>query len=296
MDQEDAGAPVHDGDHPGEQLFSEGIEAVEEEDLKRAASLFKAALAAGLSERDAILCRAELGYCYLGTDREDEGEALVEQALRDDQKGGHGFFELRDLRVPIFRLLEMRWMIRGSELYQQRRYAEQLEFARSKLALVSHISGEHLPLILFLASGAAYHLGDHDAWQGWLKRVLRAEIPSLDENDPARQQGLEIQREARRQLASAVRGSGPAPAQSQCWIATAVYGSGSDEVAVLREFRDAVLLPSRSGRIFVAVYYLTAPGTAKLIKRFRFLRRIADRWLLRGVVSWVKSRLHRQGF
>ena len=52
-----------------------------------------------------------------------------------------------------------------------------------------------------------------------------------------------------------------------CYIATAVYGSyDSDEVLVLRRFRDEILKPTKIGRKMVAFYYKYSPYLSKKLK------------------------------
>lgn len=66
------------------------------------------------------------------------------------------------------------------------------------------------------------------------------------------------------------------PAATQCFIATAAWGSDrAPEVAELRRFRDQVLLAHGAGRVFVDVYQQLSPPLAAFI---------ADRPVLRGVV------------
>jgi len=64
-----------------------------------------------------------------------------------------------------------------------------------------------------------------------------------------------------------------------CFIATASYGSSmSDEVMVLREFRDRYLLTNSTGRKFVKCYYRYSPPVARYIERndtFRTAARIS---------------------
>lgn len=67
-----------------------------------------------------------------------------------------------------------------------------------------------------------------------------------------------------------------------CYLATYVYGPQSDEVAVLRAFRDTVLLPNPLLRILVAAYYWTSP---------KLIRWLGHSLLFRKAVSAALDRL-----
>jgi hypothetical protein len=51
---------------------------------------------------------------------------------------------------------------------------------------------------------------------------------------------------------------------SSCYLATFVFGSGSEEVALLRQFRDEVLLPRRVLAGMVRLYYRASPRMVRL--------------------------------
>jgi hypothetical protein len=69
--------------------------------------------------------------------------------------------------------------------------------------------------------------------------------------------------------------------KSGCFIATAVYGSHSNEVVVLKSFRDNTLKNYFLGRLFIHFYYNISPYFVKTIESHHFismfLRRILDK-------------------
>lgn len=68
--------------------------------------------------------------------------------------------------------------------------------------------------------------------------------------------------------------------KSGCYIATAVYGSyDCPEVWTLRRFRDAKLLQSRCGRVFVRLYYAVSPSLVNRLGGSRWFSRLS-RFLL----------------
>ena len=59
-----------------------------------------------------------------------------------------------------------------------------------------------------------------------------------------------------------------------CFIATAVYGEKSEEVQLLRNFRDFHLLKNPYGKISVKIYYFFSPPIAVVLRKYRVLRKI----------------------
>jgi hypothetical protein len=75
---------------------------------------------------------------------------------------------------------------------------------------------------------------------------------------------------------------------SSCFIATATYGSPFEpEVQILRDFRDTTLLSTRTGKIFVKIYYRTSPPIARFIGQSDSLKKVT-RSLLKPIVGFVK--------
>ncbi|RJR16492.1 MAG: hypothetical protein C4581_09715 [Nitrospiraceae bacterium] len=78
----------------------------------------------------------------------------------------------------------------------------------------------------------------------------------------------------------------------RCFIATAAYGSYlSEEVQVLRRFRDECLLTNRAGRTFVRYYYEFSPSAADYISGHTTLKSII-RCMLAPVVYSIKYPLY----
>jgi hypothetical protein len=75
-----------------------------------------------------------------------------------------------------------------------------------------------------------------------------------------------------------------------CFIATAVYGTDTaKEIDILREFRDAVLLPNSLGARFVSLYYKTSPPIASFVSQHEVLRtavRVGFVDLIVAVLNW----------
>ncbi len=93
------------------------------------------------------------------------------------------------------------------------------------------------------------------------------------------------------QSAGPAAGVTDAPMKSGCFVATAAYGSAlAPEVAVLRRFRDGVLLRTGTGRRLVRFYYSVSPSAAAQIARSTTGRALA-RLLLRPIVRLCRHNL-----
>jgi hypothetical protein len=65
----------------------------------------------------------------------------------------------------------------------------------------------------------------------------------------------------------------PSETPGGCFIATAAYGTDTaEQLDILREFRDAVLLPNSLGAEFVSLYYRASPPIADFISQNEVLR------------------------
>jgi len=75
-----------------------------------------------------------------------------------------------------------------------------------------------------------------------------------------------------------------------CFVATAAYGTpGAEQILVLREFRDVVLLKSRVGSRFVALYYRLSPPIAEFVAGNEVLRTLVRELLVDPIVWLVEA-------
>jgi len=80
------------------------------------------------------------------------------------------------------------------------------------------------------------------------------------------------------------------PQEQACFIATAAYGTHlSQEVEVLRQFRDEFLITNPAGRALVAIYYKLSPPLARFISRHRTLRGVVRECLVNPAVALSKA-------
>ena len=85
--------------------------------------------------------------------------------------------------------------------------------------------------------------------------------------------------------ASANNGTFTITAPSQCFIATAAYGTPlHEDIDVLRDFRDEYLMTNPIGRAFVKMYYTTSPPVADVISENEYLRMIVREGLVKHLV------------
>jgi len=77
--------------------------------------------------------------------------------------------------------------------------------------------------------------------------------------------------------------------QKPCFVATAAYGTSmSEEIDILRQFRDKLLLGNPVGRAFVATYYKLSPPIAKSISEHQVLRTVVRECCVNPVVAVVR--------
>lgn len=74
----------------------------------------------------------------------------------------------------------------------------------------------------------------------------------------------------------------------RCFIASAVYGHDAPETALLRKFRDQVLLGSRAGRLVVRCYYALSPTVARWLAERPRAQALVRR-VLGGLLNQAKA-------
>src|SRR5262249_20727946 len=83
-----------------------------------------------------------------------------------------------------------------------------------------------------------------------------------------------------------------------CYLATYVYGSGSKEVALLRRFRDEVLLRRATLALLVSLYYRVSPRLIALFGNARWCKTLGAGILTPAVYlvrRWASRRVRQTG-
>jgi hypothetical protein len=87
-------------------------------------------------------------------------------------------------------------------------------------------------------------------------------------------------------------GEAPAKSKSNCFIATAAYGSSdAPDVQTLRHFRDERLAARPIGRILIVLYERLSPPAADFIAQRPWLRALARRLLVRPLARLVEIKM-----
>lgn len=74
-----------------------------------------------------------------------------------------------------------------------------------------------------------------------------------------------------------------------CFIATACYGDyNSEEVLLLRNYRDNVLLQNLSGKLFVKFYYFISPTLANSIARSDKAKAFIRNHILKSIIAKIR--------
>ena len=82
----------------------------------------------------------------------------------------------------------------------------------------------------------------------------------------------------------------PPEENDDCFIAVAAYGTPfTEEIQILRDWRDDVLKKSSLGKQVVELYYKVSPPTARYIQQSGYLRS-ATRYLLSPLVNYLKTK------
>ncbi|GMV76056.1 MAG: hypothetical protein AMXMBFR78_30060 [Rubrivivax sp.] len=124
------------------------------------------------------------------------------------------------------------------------------------------------------------------AQMGVCERLVVFEHHEGKRPTPAQKAALQRGLRAHRQFAS--EGASEAARRGRCFIATYVFGEGS-ETEALRRLRDRVLRPTRAGRRLILAYYRLAPTVCRAMERWP-MTRSAVRVVIKPLV-WLATTL-----
>jgi hypothetical protein len=267
-----------------EVVYTAGVMAVDAGDPISALKLFRAALEDGLDGPHAVeACVVCCGILY---DLHDDKEALAmgENALFHDRQ------HLREQpnqqskldtdpfeREQFLVRLDSLWGQAADNIERAHGPRAALTYLLTKLTLTDHLSSPGFPCVYIRLGEYAVETGKKEEAKRYYQNVLDAKLTALDDEAAQRQYvmmrvGAEMELEKLSDSNS--------KSDSSCWVATVIYGRESQEVRILRTFRDTVLSDSALGRVFINSYYYTGPHIANAARRSWILR-----WLLRAYLS-----------
>jgi hypothetical protein len=263
-----------------------------ERDEKQVSKMIEAldnAIKLGLPEDDEVFARFTLGQlkfervCKQLPESTDSPEFLhglqqMEKAVLTDSQGKYGMFSEPHYRWQLSSLAAAYGMVKNS-IWQQKGINQAIAYLEEKLHLFDYLSAP--PLLLLLALGELYmDKRDTELARQTFGKILEVPVTPADECE------ADVRESAKHQLKAL---DSQVAKRSGCFIATAVYGgSDTDEIAVLRQFRDNSLVTRPIGKLFVSFYYAFSPSVAKLLERSEVSRKIVKRFLLCPVLAVVK--------
>lgn len=266
---------------------------------KKAREAFEQALNLGLRPDEEVECRFGLAevFAILSQGGEHVGRhetdlvGQFEAAARLDQQNPSHFLTPNHLISRAAVRTDWAWVKEASQWRALHR--EKLEFLLPKRDLVKHVLGCHMLRTTFCIAECYEQLGEVEAAIREFNNVIACELSPHFENDPTPGRLQALAEYRRVNLENKQASTKAEKTNSGCWIATAVAGSSSAEVALLRTYRDAHLLRSLPGRVFVFVYTQTSPPIARAATRWPWLRRFLRRTVVHPATTWAAFRLRK---
>lgn len=77
--------------------------------------------------------------------------------------------------------------------------------------------------------------------------------------------------------------------ETDCFIATAIFGPTAEETNILRSWRDKSLNTTLIGRLVVKVYYIISPTIVKILERYPILKKSIESGL-KNFVKYLKTK------
>jgi hypothetical protein len=277
-------------------IYREGCAALASGDAQSGFKLFRVALKAGLDGASGVVAGATCCTVLYEQHLDDEAREMGEYALVLDRRIKLDVGDLEDSeleedvieREHLLVRLDILWGRAADTIEEAQGPRAAYQYLMKKLGLVEYLPEYSLPGVYFRLGEYIADFGKSEDADVQYRRVIDSKLTSIDDEAIHRHYAM-----FRAMAKIELEKSEPRSSKPDCWVATVLYGQSSEEIRLLRWFRDSVLSNSTLGRLSVSCYYHTGPLMAICMRRCPPLGTILRVMLVAPTLAISKRRFTR---